>query len=211
MASFSLVPLGKRCIPRRIPTFPQLHQQCHPLKYHAFSMGSTPPPLKNPSFVSLQHHNNDEVLDVFGVPANVRGSAYIISSRSASLKHGQRMRLWPMTHISNSGRTRLKAAGSQAHRSSGSEISGHHLHRGDRQKFSRGPGVPWILKKVFCTVFFRSLHALPPPTNFSPACTGCQNKVAFAIMDNQNLPNHFFPLRGEFFPRPFGKKTDSPL
>ena len=141
MASFFLVPLAKIYISHQIPTFPQLHQQCHPLKYHAFPMGSTPPP-KNHSFVSLQLHNNDEVLDVFGVAANVRGSAYIISSRSASLKHRQRMRLWPMTHIPNSGRTRLKAAGSQAHRSSGSEISGHHLHRGDRQKFSRGAGVP---------------------------------------------------------------------
>ena len=149
--------------------------------------------------------------DVFGVPANVRGSAYIISSRSASLKHGQRMRVLPTTHIPNSGRTRLKAAGSQAHRSSGSEISGHHLHRGDRQKFSRGHGVPCTNKKVFCILFFRPLHALPLPTNFSPACTGCQKKVVFAIMDNQNLPNPFFPLHGEFFPRPFGKKIDFPL
>ena len=170
-----------------------------------------PPPLKNHSFVSLPNHKNDEVLDVFGVPANVRGSAYIISSRSASLKHGQRMRLLPMTHIPHSGRTRLKAAGSQAHRSSGSEISGHHLHRGDRQKFSRGPGVPWIFKKVCCTLFVRSLHALPLPTNFSPACTGCQKKVVFAIMDNQNLPNRFSPLHGEFFPRPFGKEVCFPL
>ena len=169
-----------------------------------------PPPLKNHPFVSLQHHNNDEVLDVFGVPANVRGSAYIISSRSASLKHGQRMRLLPMTQIPNSGRTRLKAAGSQAHRSSGSEISGHHLHRGDRQKFSRGPGVPCSNKKGFCSVFFRPLHALPLPTNFSPACTGCQKKVVFAIMDNQNLPNRFFPLHGELFPRPFGRKMYFP-
>ena len=113
--------------------------------------------------------------------------------------------------IPNSGRTRLKAAGSQAHRSSGSEISGHHLHRGDRQKFSRGPGVPMKLKKVFTRAFIRQLYALPSPTNFSPACTGCQKKVVFAIMDNQNLPNHFFPLGGEFFPRSFGKKTDFPL
>ena len=113
-------------------------------------------------------------------------------------------------HIPNSGRTRLKAAGSQAHRSSGSEISGHHLHRGDRQKFSRGPRVPCTNKKGFCTVNFRSLHALPLPTNFSPACTGCQKKVVFAIMDNQNLPNRFFALHGELFPRPFGKKMYFP-
>ena len=116
------------------------------------------------------------------------------------------MRLWPMTHIPNSGRTRLKAAGSQAHRSSGSEISGHHLHRGDRQKFSRGPGVPCTEIKVFCRAFIRQLYALPSPTNFSPACTGCQKKAVFAIMDNQNLPNHFPPLRGEVSPHPFGKK-----
>ena len=120
------------------------------------------------------------------------------------------MRLLPMTHIPNSGRTRLKAAGSQAHRSSGSEISGHHLHRGDRQKFSRGPGVPWILKKVISIVFLRGLHALPLPTNFSPACTGGQKKVVFAIMDNQNLPNRFFPLHGELSPRPFGRKMYFP-
>ena len=120
------------------------------------------------------------------------------------------MRLLPMAHIPNSGRTRLKAAGSQAHRSSGSEISGHHLHRGDRQKFSRGPGVPCTKIKVISIVFFRFWHALPLPTNFSPACTGCQKKVVFAIMDNQNLPNRFFPLHGELFPRPFGKKMYSP-
>ncbi len=121
------------------------------------------------------------------------------------------MRLLPMTQIPNSGRTRLKAAGSQAHRSSGSEISGHHLHRGDRQKFSRTPGVPWSEKKVISIVFFRLVYALPLPTNFPPACTGCQKKVVFAIMDNQNLPNRFSPLHGEFFPRPFGKKMYFPL
>ena len=120
------------------------------------------------------------------------------------------MRLLPRTQIPNSGRTRLKAAGSQAHRSSGSEISGHHLHRGDRQKFSRGPGVPCTNKKEISSLFVRSLHALPLPTNFSPACTGCQKKVVFAIMDNQNLPNRFFPLHGELFPRPFGRKMYLP-
>ncbi len=103
-----------------------------------------------------------------GVPATVRGSAYIISSRSASLKHGQRMRLLPMTQIPNSGRTRLKAAGSQAHRSSGSEISGHHLHRGDRQKFSRTPGVPWSEKKSFLSFFFPACVRASAPHQLSP-------------------------------------------
>ena len=73
------------------------------------------------------------------------------------------MRLLPMKQIPNSGRTRLKAAGSQAHRSSGSEISGHHLHRGDRQKFSRGPGVPCTKKKsILSHLFSTSARASVP-------------------------------------------------
>ena len=68
--------------------------------------------------------------------------------------------------------------------------------------------MPCTEKKVFCRAFIWQLYVLPLPDNFSAAYTWCPKQVVFVIMDNQNLPRYFFPLRGELFPRPFGKKID---
>ena len=132
--------------------------------------------------------------------------SYIISSRSASLKHGQRMRLLPMTQIPNSGRTRLKAAGSQAHRSSGSEISGHHLHRGDRQKFSRGPGVPCTDKKVHCRVLSGSCTRFRSPTTFPLPAPGARKRWYLRSWTTRTFRIDFSRSMASFFLVPLAQR-----
>ena len=78
MASFFLVPLAKRCVFHWNPTFPHVRQVQNPWKLDHFD--PHPPPHT--------HTNVDHVLDLFGVAADVKGWVHIISSRSASSKHG---------------------------------------------------------------------------------------------------------------------------
>ena len=66
--------------------------------------------------------------------------------------------------------------------------------------------MPCTEKKVFSLLFFRALHAVPCPNNFSSVCFGCKNEVVDGMMCLGIFQNSFLTASGEPVAHPFDKK-----
>ena len=66
--------------------------------------------------------------------------------------------------------------------------------------------MPCTEKKVSSVFFCLGLHVLPLPTNFSPACFGCQNKVVDGFMCLEIFEKSIWTASGEPLARSFDKK-----
>ena len=66
--------------------------------------------------------------------------------------------------------------------------------------------MPCTEKKVSSGFFCQGLHVLPLPTNFSPACLGCQNKVVDGFMCLEIFEKSIWTASGEPLARSFDKK-----